>query len=97
MCLVDKHTGTGERDDAGRQWNVEQSGLVLESYGMDCFIADVEACRQFWRDGEHIISEILDYSAGAGFSDIWADSGLNIKTAAQLRELLKLRNTGGVF
>ncbi|HAU9272141.1 TPA: hypothetical protein JEX60_005170 [Escherichia coli] len=71
--------------------------LVLESYGLDCFLADVEACRQFWRDGEHIISDILDYAAGAGFRDICADSGLNVKTAAQFRELLKFKNPAGVL
>ena len=71
--------------------------LVFESYGLDCFLADIESSRQFWRDGEHVISEILDYSAGAGFSDIWADSGLNIKTAAQLRELLKFKSPGGIL
>ncbi|ETD64846.1 hypothetical protein Q458_04580, partial [Escherichia coli ATCC BAA-2209] len=57
--------------------------LVIESYGMDRFIADIEISRQFWRDGEHVISDILDYSAGAGFRDICADSGLKVKTAAQ--------------
>ncbi len=63
--------------------------LVIESYGMNGFIADIEISRQFWRDGEHVISDILDYSAGAGFRDICADSCLNVKTAAQFRELLK--------
>ncbi|MCD4236972.1 hypothetical protein KX530_29420, partial [Escherichia coli] len=79
------------------QWNMEHSMLVLESYGMDRFIADIEISRQFWRDGEHIISDILDYAAGAGFRDICADSGLNVKTAAQFRELLKFKNPAGVL
>ncbi|MEE6846146.1 hypothetical protein Q0Q88_13800, partial [Escherichia coli O74:H39] len=60
-------------------------------------IADIEISRQFWRDGEHVISDILDYSAGAGFRDICADSGLNVKTAAQFRELLKFKNLAGVL
>ena len=71
--------------------------LVLESYGMDRFIADIETSRQFWRDGEHVISDILDYAAGGGFSDIWANSGLSIKTAAQFRELLKFKSPGSIF
>lgn len=76
MRLVDKFTGAGEGDYGCGQWSMEHSMLVIESYGMDRFIADIEISRQFWRDGEHVISDILDYSAGAGFRDICADSGL---------------------
>lgn len=97
MRLVDKFTGAGEGDYGCGQWSMEHSMLVIESYGMDRFIADIEISRQFWRDGEHVISDILDYSAGAGFRDICADSGLNKKTAAQFRELLKFKNPAGVL
>ncbi|MGG7125732.1 hypothetical protein, partial [Salmonella enterica] len=76
--LVAKHTTTDGRKDADGQWNVEQCRLILESYGLDRYIAYIEAHRQYWRDGEHIISEILDFAAGAGFSDIWSNSGLNL-------------------
>ncbi len=92
-----KFTGAGEGDYGCGQWSMEHSMLVIESYGMDRFIADIEISRQFWRDGEHVISDILDYSAGAGFRDICADSGLNVKTAAQFRELLKFKNPAGVL
>lgn len=97
MRLVDKFTGAGGGDYGCGQWSMEHSMLVIESYGMDRFIADIEISRQFWRDGEHVISDILDYSAGAGFRDICADSGLNVKTAAQFRELLKFKNPAGVL
>ena len=96
MHLVDQQTRAGIRADGGSQWNVEQSNFVLESYGLDAFIADIEAGRQFWRDGEHLVSAILDYSAGAGFSDIWFNTGINLKTAAQLRELLKFKTPRGI-
>lgn len=95
MCLVDQQTRAGDGTDGAGQWNVEQSNLVIESYGLDAFIADIEASRQFWRDGEHVISSILDYSSGAGFSEIWLNTGLNLKTAAQFRELLKFRQSRG--
>jgi hypothetical protein len=97
MRLVDKQAVSGERADGAGQWTVEQSNFVLESYGLDAFIADIEACRQFWRDGEHVISSILDYSAAAGFPDIWTDTGLNLKSAAQFRELLKFKKPQGSF
>lgn len=97
MRLVDKFPGADEGDYGCSQWNMGHSMFVFESYGLDCFLADIEARRQFWRDGEHVISEILDYTAGSGFSEIWADSGLNIKSAAQLRELLKFKSPGGIL
>lgn len=97
MRLVDKQTSAGPGANERSQWNVEQSNLILESYGLDAFIADIEASRQFWRDGEHVISSILDYTAAAGFSEIWLDTGLNLKTAAQFRELLKFKTSRGIF
>lgn len=97
MCLVDKQTCSGDGSDGAGQWNVGQSNLILESYGLDAFIADIEAGRQFWRDGEHVVSSILDYTATVGFSEIWLNTGLNIKTAAQFRELLKFKAPQRIF
>ena len=97
MCLVDKQTGPSSRADGASQWTVGQSNYILDAYGMDAFIADVEDRRQFWRDGEHVVSSILDYTAGAGFREIWLNTGLNLKSAAQLRELLKFKPRGGTF
>ncbi len=97
MRLVDKQASTGESGDGAGRWCVGQCNYVIESYGLDCFVADIDACRQFWRDGEHVISDILDHCAGTGFPEIWTNTGIELKTAAQLRELLKFKQPRGLF
>lgn len=96
MRLCDKQARSGEGVNGGREWSVEQCNHVIESYGLDRFIGDIEATRQFWRDGEHLVSDILDHCAGIGFRELFIDTSLNLKTAAQLRELLKCKPPGGL-
>lgn len=97
MCLVDKQAKSGERSDGAGRWDVGQCNFILDAYGMDCFVADLQTAREYWRDGEQVISEILDYCAGIGFAELWIDTGISLKTAAQLRELLKFKQPRGIF
>ncbi len=94
MCLCDKQAGSGDTVNERGVWSVEQCYHILEPYGVDRFITDIEATRQFWRDGEHVVSEIFDYCTGLGFTELFLDTGVNVKTAAQLRELLKCKPPG---
>ncbi|STL39364.1 Uncharacterised protein [Escherichia coli] len=85
----------GTMDVVNGVWSTQCSLLNLTEWIAS--LPTLKSAASFWRDGEHVISDILDYSAGAGFRDICADSGLNVKTAAQFRELLKFKNPAGVL
>jgi len=49
---------------------------VLERYGIRGFLEDVDRAREFWREGDHVVSALLDWAAGSGFEQIMAQGGV---------------------
>lgn len=94
MFLCDQQTRSTCNMDGAAKFAVELCKYTLECYGMDCFYQDIECYRQYWRDGETIISAILDYCAGLGFYDLFIDLPIKISTSSQFRELLKCKPRG---
>jgi hypothetical protein len=48
------------------------------------FLADIDRNREYWRDCDgSIVSEILDYAAGAGFEELMSEIGLEEYESAQ--------------
>lgn len=65
---------------------MELSSHIIELFGVREFLADIDRDRQFWRDGRHVISDVLDYAAGPGFGPLAKWAGLEWASAQEYRQ-----------
>ena len=73
---------------------------LIEFYGIHNFLADIDRDREFWRDGDHIVSTVLDYLSGEGFGKLLADVDVEYKSSAhefRQRHLLSAINNQGAM
>lgn len=65
--------------------------IIVELYGVDRFIADIDRDREFWREatsaaGTSIVGSILDWVAGPGFQTFFERFDWDWISAAQFRQ-----------
>ena len=82
VCLQGQSSGSSEDDHGGGSSFARIANYVVGLYGIQNFIADVDRNREFWRDGDHVVSACLDYLANEGFKDFFADVDIDFKNSA---------------
>jgi hypothetical protein len=67
--------------------------FILAVYGVQEFIADIDASRQYWREpnGDSIIGAYLTWLAEEGFGDFMAQYDQQYATAHEFRQRYMLR------
>lgn len=89
MRLCDQQAKSGDSTHGRSEFTLEQCLYIANSYGMGSIIADIDRQREFWRDGEHVVSAILDYLCHDGIDGFMRAYNFEVRTAAEFRELMK--------
>jgi phenylalanine-4-hydroxylase len=55
-------------------------------YGVREFLGDLDAAREFWRDGDHLVGAVLDWISGPGFAEFFERYGREERTAHEFRQ-----------
>ena len=59
---------------------------ILGLYGVSEFLSDIEAHRLYYKEGETIVTSILDFMACEGFDNLIKKLGLKFKDAQEFRQ-----------
>jgi hypothetical protein len=65
---------------------VGSAAVVVELYGIRQLAADLDAGRQFWRDGDSIVHTVLSWVTEAGFATFFGEADLEQKSALEYRQ-----------
>jgi hypothetical protein len=59
---------------------------ILECFGILSFLADVDRSREFWRDGQHLVSAVLDWISDSGFTEYFEEYDIKYSSAQDFRQ-----------
>lgn len=59
---------------------------AINAYGVHNWLADVDRDRQYWRDGDHLVSYILDWASNEGFCELQLPKLEEFDSAAHFRQ-----------
>lgn len=65
LCRAAKGGQSGPRE--GRGICVQFADHISELYGLRCILADIDAGRNYWRDGDSVVTAGLDWITGEGW------------------------------
>lgn len=72
------HSAAGEHESGhgseNRGW-ARLAGDILELYGVGRAINEIDRGREWWRDGPHLIGEVLDWVSNEGFAAVFGPYG----------------------
>ena len=71
------------------------ANVVLELYGVRGFLEDVDAGRQYWREGETVVHSVLDWAATDGFAKIMSEFDLEYGSAMEFRNRFMMQIFAG--
>jgi hypothetical protein len=73
--------------------------FILGFYGIHEWFADIDQKRQYWKESEGIIANILDFLSGEGFSEFIKENGGKWEDAQEYRNrhLIKAINNRSFF
>ena len=99
LCVYDKQEEPNSVDYGHSKWLMGVANNIIRFYGVSEFLDDIDRGREFWRDGDHLISACLDHVAGVGFSKFLEDVDIEFKSSAhefRQRHILRAlqRNNG---
>ena len=55
---------------------------IINLYGISNFITDIDRGREYWRDGDHLVSSVLDYAMEGGFAKLFEEVDVDYKSCA---------------
>ena len=101
VCLL----GPRSEGPKGRVRSIESlwcADIILGLYGLSEFFDDIEAGREYWRDGDSLAHSVLDWLAGRGFDEFFSryDSPWKSASAFRQRDLIaatKANNPAWLF
>jgi hypothetical protein len=67
---------------------------------VDEVFADIDAGREYWREGDSVVHSVLSYITGAGFGDFFKQYDLPQTTALEFRQrhlINLLKANRGIF
>jgi hypothetical protein len=65
--LVDAHTRSAPADASVSYQSIGCADRILDLYGLQELLVDIDNGREFWREGGGIVGAILEWVTGAGF------------------------------
>ena len=67
--------------------NVGCANVIVELYGVSELFADIDRDREHWREGDHVVSAILDWIGGEGFVKFFTEYNIEFdyQSASEFR------------
>lgn len=65
--------------------NVGCANYIVKFYGIHSLLADIDRGREFWRDGDHFVSTILDWICESGFTEFFEQYDIHYSSAQDFR------------
>jgi hypothetical protein len=84
----------GSSSDAQFHETLGGATYVLESYGVQRFLTDIDAGRRFWDENDSIVHSLLDWASTDGFSQLFNDPKPEYSSATAFRSRYLLRAFG---